>query len=114
MSEDQNGFHSWAIVEIMGHQTYAGMVSEETIAGAAFVRIDVPETPERAAYTKFFGAAAIYCITPVNEETARLALKAYAKSPVNEYELRAALPSPRQTSFLDDEDDGEDDYDDED
>lgn len=119
MSEN-TGFKSWAVVEIMGHQTYAGMVSEETIAGAAFLRIDVPETPERAAYTKFFGASSIYCITPVNEETAQLALKAYAKSPINEYEMRLALPAKQlgpatinREKFFEGDDDY-DDFDDED
>jgi hypothetical protein len=120
MSEN-TGFKSWAVVEIMGHQTYAGMVSEEIIAGAAFLRIDVPESEARPAYTKFFGASSIYCITPVNEKTAQIALKAYAKSPINEYEFRRVLPAQRpglatvnREKFFEGDDPWSEDLDDED
>jgi hypothetical protein len=33
----------WAIIELMGHRRLAGWLSEEEVAGAAFLRIDVPE-----------------------------------------------------------------------
>lgn len=32
----------WAILELMGHRRLGGYLREETIAGAAFLRIDVP------------------------------------------------------------------------
>ena len=38
-----NGF--WAIVEIFGHQRIAGFLSEQTIGGQSFVRVDVPDLP---------------------------------------------------------------------
>lgn len=41
MSEAEK-FDSWAILELMGHRKLAGRVSEATLAGGAFVRIDVP------------------------------------------------------------------------
>lgn len=34
----------WAILELMGHRRLAGYVSEQEIAGAAFIRVDVPGT----------------------------------------------------------------------
>lgn len=39
MSEAYEG---WAILELMGHRKLAGYLSEQTIGGSAFVRIDVP------------------------------------------------------------------------
>ena len=35
-----SSFDSWAIVEIFGHQTFAGRVTEQAIGGASFVRVD--------------------------------------------------------------------------
>lgn len=75
----------WAIVELLGHKTLAGRVSEQPIAGASLLRIDVPETPEdtrwsqvyaaTAAYTKLVGVGSIYAITPCTEEVARRAAR---------------------------------------
>lgn len=68
---EQNKFDQWAIVEVMGHRTYAGRVFDETIAGKGFLRIDVPETPTTQAWTKLLGVDSIYAITPCSEQTAR-------------------------------------------
>lgn len=65
------GFDSWAVLELMGHNVLAGRVREEEIAGTKMLRIDVPETGERQAYTKFFGASAVYALTPCEEAVAR-------------------------------------------
>lgn len=68
-------FEQWAVVEIMGHKRFAGFVTEETIGGTPFVRVDVPEVTHNdttlAAFTKLFGQGAIYCISITTEETAR-------------------------------------------
>ena len=73
MSEEQNNqsFSMYALVELFGHARIAGKVSEQVIAGNGFVRVDVPETSKRPAYTKFFGPSAIYSMTPVSEEITR-------------------------------------------
>lgn len=78
---------TWAIVEVMGHQVYAGEVSEETIAGNSFVRIDIPETKGQPAFTKMFGAGSIYCITPTKEDIARVMAERHCRRPVSEYDL---------------------------
>ncbi len=89
-------FEGWAIVEIMGHQTYSGFVSEQVIGGAALVRVDVPGAPitdgdgkivgeQDGAFTKMFGLASIYCITPVAEEFARRAIARTYSKPVSLY-----------------------------
>jgi hypothetical protein len=63
-------FETWAIVEIFGHQIIAGKVSEQVIGGQGMLRIDVPQTSDRESFTKFYGMDAVYCITPVEEQTA--------------------------------------------
>jgi hypothetical protein len=58
---------TWAIVELMGHRTRAGLVSEVELFGAKMLRIDIPGVDSPAHYS----AAAIYGITVCSEETAR-------------------------------------------
>ena len=71
MPEVAEKFESWGICEVMGHVRLAGLISEQVIAGVAMVRVDVPKTQAREGYTRYFGAASIYGITPTSEETAR-------------------------------------------
>lgn len=79
MSETK--FESWAIVQVMGHQAYAGRVTEASIGGASFLRVDVPEATNRPAFTKFLGASSIFDITPCDEETARRAAESFGVRP---------------------------------
>lgn len=88
------GFDEWAIVEVMGHRRFAGRVTEQVIAGAGFIRIDVPEVNERQPFAKLFGPTSIYGITPVDEPTARAAATAFAERPFDVWSLQQALPSP--------------------
>lgn len=80
----------WAIVEVMGHRRFAGLVGEKVIGGQSFVRIDVPECgSEKPAFTKLFGPSSIYCISPVSEQLARVAAARSYVPPVSEYDLPA-------------------------
>ncbi len=94
----QQGFDSWALVEVMGHKRYAGRVTEHVIAGQGFVRVDVPEVEQHGerfdAFTKLIGAASIYAITPVSEQIARGMAQVMRERPVHEYDLPKALPAP--------------------
>jgi hypothetical protein len=108
MSSNNNDFTGWAIVEIMGHQKYAGHVSTQAIGGASMVRVDVPEIEGHAAFTKLFGASSIYCMTPVDELVAKAMAKSLRKAPVDIYEFpkevieamrTAKLPAPKQTEL---------------
>lgn len=78
-------FEQWAILEIMGHQRYAGLVSEQAIGGTAFVRLDVPGYEENQPFTKLFGSSAIYAMTFVTEETARQAAKGFLHRPIDDW-----------------------------
>lgn len=68
---EREDFEEWAIVELMGHVQFAGRVSEQSIGGCSFVRLDVPEGKGRPAFCKLWGGGAIYCITITDEKTAR-------------------------------------------
>lgn len=43
MTDEKPAFEGWAILELMGHRRLGGHVSEATVAGAGFLRIDVPD-----------------------------------------------------------------------
>ena len=70
--EQTEKFDSWGLVEVMGHKKYSGRISEQQIAGAALVRVDVPEVITRQGgtvpeFAKLVGVGSIYCITPTTE-----------------------------------------------
>jgi hypothetical protein len=119
MPEERESFKGWAILELMGHRRLSGHVSEEVIAGAAFVRIDVPDarsctcgsadpgslagrhaatsSDDKTVATQFYAPGAVYCITPTTEETARRVAEATNVAPVSEWDLprRPALTAAR-------------------
>lgn len=78
---------TWAIVELMGHRKLAGLLSDVRIAGAPMLRLDVPGE-EGFQATQFYGASAVYCITPTSEETARaFAMHSNRHEPITRWEL---------------------------
>jgi hypothetical protein len=85
-------FAEWVILELMGHRRLAGYLTEQEIAGEGFLRLDVPKDDgtllERVA-TQFYRPAAVYCITPCSEATARLVAKGAHIGPVQRWELPA-------------------------
>lgn len=91
MAEEQ--FREWGILEVMGRLRMAGMISEQTIAGAGMVRIDVPETKSAPAFTRFFTPGSLYSITPTTEEIARSLAERLREMPVTRFEL-PQLPAP--------------------
>lgn len=121
MSAKKETFEQWCIVEVMGKQVLAGKVTEQVIGGCSFIRVDVPEMDGQDAFTRFYGQSAIYAMTPVSEEVAKIVLKRVQPSPVNVWvpELKQlAAPSPSSSREVieledDDDDDWEDDFNDE-
>ncbi len=93
----------WAIVELFGHNKIAGEVSEETIGGAAFIRVDVPSLDDLKGYTKFYNGSAIYAISPCAEEIARAHVAYHRPRPISIYELEGRLLSQRATVAEDEE-----------
>ena len=84
---------SWALLELFGHQKIVGRAKEASLAGGAFIRVDVPEHNGQPAFTRFFSPGAIYSISPVSEAVARKLLDHYRNEPVTEFTLRALPPS---------------------
>ena len=97
MSE-QEKFDSWAVVELFGHQQIAGRVTEASIGGCSFLRVDVPDQPAipgdaayqwdkgqpaTPTYTRYFGNGAIYAMSPCTEAAARgVAARIRVKPPI--------------------------------
>jgi len=92
-------FEQWAIVELFGHNRIAGMVTEQTIGGCSFVRIDVPPIENRSGFTKLYGQGAIYAITFTDEETATAAAKSFAPRPIDAWTARELLERPEQPTM---------------
>lgn len=112
-TDERTPFEGWAILELMGHRRLAGYLSEETVAGGAFVRIDVPGPSAEEAdsvlgwfATQFYAPAAVYCITPTSEETARLIAARNKPTPAYRWELE---PAPVYAGRDDDDPDLDDD-----
>lgn len=82
------GFESFCIVELMGHARIAGKVSEQVIAGTAMLRVDVPKTGRKEAFTKYYSPSAVYSITPTDEATAQRAAEAFDEAPIQPWILR--------------------------
>jgi hypothetical protein len=80
-------FEGWAILELMGHRRLAGYVQEIELAGAAFLRLDVPGGDEEPDATQFYSPGAVYCLTPCAEELARELARNARPRPVNEWDL---------------------------
>jgi len=80
-------FNEWALVELMGHSRIAGRVSEQTIGGACLLRVDVPECGTDKAFTRFFGPASIYSISPMGEAEAKALCVRLRPEPVARYEV---------------------------
>lgn len=86
---EQTAFESWVVLELMGRRRLAGYLREIQIAGADFLRIDVPGATGTAA-TQFYAPSAVYCITPTTEATAREVAEPWRVAPVQRWELPAA------------------------
>lgn len=112
MSTTVEKFAEWSIVEVMGHKRFAGYVTEQSIGGVSFVRVDVPQIEHSIegtlpAFTKLFGAASIYCISPCTEQTARAFASQLRSESFSRYEA-PRLESVPVVNGVDDYDDDDD------
>lgn len=109
-------FEQWGIVELMGRQQTAGRLSEETIAGAGLLRVDVPDG--ESFRTAYYGPSAIYALHVTEEKVARAMASQLGRRPpyawtVSEGLKQLAGPSapPVETEDQDDPEDEERDID---
>lgn len=142
MTENAATFEGWAVLEIFGHQRYAGFVTTEAFGQAVLFRVDVPPLAERErvtkhygydddgksippgstvkeaavqGYTKYFGPGAIYAMTPCTQAVAEEAVEAMQSRKISIVSRAAEAqtqPALRE-SFADDDRD-ENDVDNED
>ena len=89
-----NAFDAWCVLDLFGHQRTAGHVTEATIGGCSFIRIDVPEK-DGGYRTEYYGNGAVYSMRPVTEEIAK-AIALRAAAPVSAWDLQRLLgPNPK-------------------
>jgi DNA polymerase-3 subunit epsilon len=92
-------FDHWCVVELMGHNQIAGRVTEQSLGGGAFIRVDVPPTSAQPPFTKFFGQGAIYAITVVEQSVAQAMAEGLKSPPIEVWRLKTVdvarqLPAP--------------------
>lgn len=90
--DQRPGFAEWVILELLGHRRLAGWLTEQQIAGASFLRLDIPGTPDQPGATQLYSPGSVYAITPTTEEIARAVAARSASAPVQRWELPAAAP----------------------
>jgi hypothetical protein len=88
MNTEQEKFDLWCMVELFGHQRIAGKCTEQNVAGTNMLRVDVPETKGRQAFTRFLSSGAIYAINPVSEEVARQVAENLQITPVSVFDVK--------------------------
>jgi hypothetical protein len=76
---ESSSFAQWGILEIFGHQQWAGWITSEQIGGSSFVRIDVPAAGGFEPCTKYFGTGSIFALHPCSEQHARQAAERLAR-----------------------------------
>lgn len=91
MENTTGKFDLWCIVELFGHAKIAGHCTEQNIAGANMLRVDVPAAGGNQAFTRFFGSAAIYAINPVDEQTARHMAEKLQNKPIDSWNIAEIL-----------------------
>lgn len=101
--QDKDKFDQWCVLDLFGHQRTAGHVTEATIGGCSFIRIDVPEKDDKYR-TEYYGNGAVYSMRPVSEEVARKIAEG-ASTPVSAWEISRLGLNPMADSMIDDDDD---------
>lgn len=118
---ENSKFEGWAIVEVMGHNQYAGYVTTEVFGGTVLFRVEVPELPEVEeqvkgyeyddngrtipfgstikrervpGFSKLIGAGSIYAITPCDQQAAELAARHGRRQPLTVLRLASTKQLP--------------------
>ncbi len=84
----------WAIIELMGHIRYGGLVSKDTQFGTAMLRVEVPQK-DGSFVSQLINPASLYRVTMCAEPIARAAASQGDPKPMSQWELRHLLPEPK-------------------
>lgn len=115
--EKSKGFDQFVILELMGHHKVAGHMTEETIGGASFIRVDIPNAAGETTSTKYYSASAVYGIHPTTKEIAIAAAQRFgAPQPITVWELErvkalassSTVDAPVDDGYLGDNEDDDD------
>jgi len=101
---DAQIFDEWCVVELFGHQRFAGHLSQAAWP-PGFGRLEIPATNGHPAVTQLINPSSIYRLTPTTEEIATAVAVACRPEPVHRWELPAA---PEAWNADDDEPDTDD------
>ncbi len=82
-------FDEWCILELLGHRRLAGRVREVQLAGAGFLRLDVPSTKGHGEQTQYVSPGSVYALHPTTEDIATAAAARFRPAPVQRWELPA-------------------------
>lgn len=82
---------TWAIVEIMGNKKIAGLATTEVFGSTSMLRVDVPETKSNQAFTQYYGMSSLYCISPVDRETAIKMVESLSIKPPIAWEINKEI-----------------------
>jgi hypothetical protein len=104
---NQVDFDEWCIVELFGHSKIAGHVTNGTIGGCSFIRVDVPNPDgEGVKFTRYLGQGSIYAINvTTREEVLRVAQILYPRPNVPIVREQQSLPEYSDADYGDDDDD---------
>jgi hypothetical protein len=91
-SADEATFDHPCIVELFGHQRFAGRVRQAAFP-PGFLRLDVPATGDQPAVTQIVSPNAVYRLTPVAEDVATAVAARCRPAPVHRWELPAPPPA---------------------
>lgn len=88
---ENSTFNHWALIEVFGHEQYAGHVSIEKVGEGAMLRLEVPEANGLPGFVKFLNQSSVFSITPVSEEYALEMAASLNKQPVKGYNYEQVI-----------------------
>lgn len=94
-----------AIVELMGHTKITGMVSKSAMG---LLRVDAVDPLTGAPITKYYNPSAIYCMTPITQESLKMVAEMNVPKPIGVWDIpqdiRAGLQKQLEAKSISDED----------
>ena len=88
-------FNHWAVIEVFGHEKFAGQVSTAKVGDASMIMLEVPEVKNGdvtlPGFVKYINHSSVFSITPVSEEYAIKMASQLAQHPVQGYEHKEVI-----------------------
>ena len=65
----------WALVELVGYQQFTGKVSDQSIEGKQYIRVEVTDTKVHKSFDCKFGIESVHHITYITKEQAEIIIR---------------------------------------